>query len=150
MNLKNKDYTFVGIQFALFFIYVFNIKLWNIHFPKEITTTGLICSLLGAVILVLALLQLNKNLSPFPTPKSNAELIKNGLYKYIRHPIYTGILIMLFGNAIRQESLFKLLITFILLMLFLYKTSYEEKRLENKYADYKAYKKNTGRFFPKL
>ncbi len=150
MKLKYKDYLFVGIQFFLFFIYLFNYAILEIEFPLLVRYIFLSVSIIGGIILTVALLQLNTNLSPFPTPKSNSELIQVGLYKYIRHPIYTGILFMLFGYGIYLNSSSKIIISIILLLLFFYKSSYEEKLLQKKYFDYPKYKKKTGRFLPKL
>jgi len=150
MNLKLKDYLFVGIQFILFFLYLFDIKIFNIDIPRFIQHIFLVITIFGVLILLLALLQLNTNLSPFPTPKSNSQLIQTGLYKYIRHPIYTGILVMLFGYGFYVNSAFKIVITLILLILFFFKSSYEEERLLSKYHNYIEYRKKTGRFSPKI
>jgi len=150
MKLPLKDYLFVGIQFVLFTIYLLKIKLFSFQLPEFITVSGMIICCLGVIILILALLQLNKNLSPFPSPKSNSELIQAGLYKYIRHPIYTGILLMLLGSGVYQISSYKIGITLILSILFYFKSKYEEQKLTLKYSNYTEYEKVTGRFFPKL
>jgi protein-S-isoprenylcysteine O-methyltransferase Ste14 len=150
MKLTLKDYFFVGIQFLLFGFYLFKIKTIAIQIPYFISLTGLVISVTGLLILLLALLQLNSNLSPFPTPKSSAELIQTGLYKFIRHPIYTGIILLLFGYGIYRSSLFKILIALLLFILFYFKSSYEEKLLQTRYSNYSEFKKTRGRFFPKI
>jgi protein-S-isoprenylcysteine O-methyltransferase Ste14 len=150
MKLKTKDFIFVGIQFLLFLIYVFEIKLLSFSLPDFLNIVFLIVSIIGFLIVIVALLQLNKNLSPFPTPKSNSELIQTGLYKYIRHPIYTGIILMTFSYGLYSNSSFKLIISILLLILFYFKSSYEEKMLQNKFSEYSEYKKTVGRFFPKF
>lgn len=108
----------------------------------------MVLGIIGCIILVLALLQLNKNVSPFPTPKDTADLIQNGLYALVRHHIYTGIIILFFGYGIYESSAFKLLITFFLWTLFYFKTQYEEFQLQRKFPEYNAYKSKVGRFFP--
>jgi len=150
MKLKTKDFFFVVIQFVLFIIYLFNFSFLKFSLPKFFNWFSIIIAIIGCFIILIAMLQLNKNLSPFPTPKSNSQLIKTGLYKYIRHPIYTGILFLLFGYGIYMNSLFKIIIAFVLLLLFYFKTSYEEQRLIQKFTDYSEYKKTAGSFFPKL
>jgi len=109
---------------------------------------GVLMAVCGGIIITLALLQLNKNLSPFPTPKESASLLQNGLFKYMRHPIYTGIILLFTGYSVSQNSVYKLLISVFLVLLFYLKSNYEEQRLEQKFPDYKQYKKKTGRFFP--
>lgn len=149
MKINSKDIVLVSIQLVLFILYTIPIGGF-LEFFSWFKTIGLIASIVGFVILVLALLQLNKNLSPFPTPKDNAVLIQNGLYAWVRHPIYTGIIVLFLGYGIYQSSLFKLFITFLLWVLFYFKTQYEELQLQRKFTDYINYKRNKGRFFPKI
>ena len=150
MKLLTKDYFFVGIQFLLFIFYIVNIELFGSYFIINFSEIGLILICCGVLIMCIALLQLNINLSPFPSPKNNSVLIQNGLFKYIRHPVYTGILFNLFGYGLYSQSFYKLSITVVLFILFYYKSVYEEKRLSSKFTIYSGYKKGTGRFFPKF
>jgi protein-S-isoprenylcysteine O-methyltransferase Ste14 len=117
---------------------------------KIIGLTGLVTLIIGVLTVAIALLQLNINLSPFPSPKSNSSLIKTGLYKFIRHPIYTGIILTTFGYGLYTDSFYKILISIGLYILFYFKSEYEEERLTKKFTDYKIYKKSTGRFFPQF
>lgn len=144
-----KDYLFVGIQFILFGMYAFDF-LPKFKLPPFVSYLGLIFAVAGFVMAVLSVLQLNKNLTVFPTPKTNSELITSGLYKFSRHPIYTGLILFTFGYAFFKLSLSKLAISFLLLILFYFKTKYEEMQLEVRFSNYKQYKQNVGRFFPRI
>ncbi|UBB90380.1 isoprenylcysteine carboxylmethyltransferase family protein [Candidatus Kaistella beijingensis] len=149
MIKTSKDYLFVSIQFLLFALYLFDF-LPKFDILVIYTYLGLFFATLGMVISVISLSNLDENLTVFPTPKENSELITNGLYQFSRHPIYTGILLFVFGFAIFWESYYKLLISVLLLILFYLKTLYEEKQLKKKYPNYIHYQKVTGRFFPKI
>jgi protein-S-isoprenylcysteine O-methyltransferase Ste14 len=149
MKINSKDFCLVGIQLVLFVLYTAHVE-WSLEFFSWFKTIGWIAAIIGFLVVVLALLQLNSNLSPFPTPKDNAVLIQNGLYAWVRHPIYTGILLLFLGYGIYLASLFKLLITFLLWLLFYFKTHYEEVQLQRKFFEYKNYKRKTGRFLPKF
>ncbi len=120
----------------------------NLAFNKTVNQLGLIIAILGFFMGLIAVIQLNKNLTPFPTPKASSELINAGLYKYIRHPIYTGIILASVGFGVYRDSLCKLIIGIILWGLFYYKSKYEEKLMIVRYHDYEGYIKKTGRFFP--
>lgn len=150
MKLKAKDYILVGLQLFLFSLFIFEIGIVKFKIPELIRGIAVGMIVTRILILAIALLQLNKNLSPFPTPKTGSQLIQTGLYKFIRHPIYTGILISLFGYSIYSSSIFRLVLTLSLYALFIIKTRYEEKLLLERYDDYASYRKRTGRFFPKV
>jgi protein-S-isoprenylcysteine O-methyltransferase Ste14 len=148
-NRSAKDYWLVGTQFFLFFLFLFPTKfLFKVAAFLQIPS--LILSILGFIIVLIALFDLDKNLTAFPTPKNNSVLITSGLYKYLRHPIYTGILLTVFGYSIYSASIPRLIISLLLLILFYFKTNYEEYKLSQKYPDYSAYKARTGRFIPNL
>ena len=149
--LKNvKDYVFVAIQLLLLCIYIFPIDIIQVDLPVWLKYIGLIFSLISLLLAVSAVLQLNTNLSPFPTPLSSGRLITNGVFRIARHPIYTGIFGICVGYGIYSDSLYKFLISVALLLLFYYKSEYEEELLMFKYPTYSDYKKRTGRFFPKF
>ncbi len=150
MKLRAKDYILVALQGIIFIAYLLDFAIFDIVIPFTFRAFGLVIGIFGVLILILSILQLNKNLSPFPTPKANSQLIQNGLYKYERHPIYTGVLLIFTGYALYSASLYKMAITILLLIVFIIKSTYEEKKLMERFSNYKTYKKQTGRFFPKL
>ena len=150
MRLRFKDYFLVGIQLILFALYYFDFGMLRLSFPEFIKDASLFITFLGILILFLAILQLNRNLSPFPTPKSGGKFVQNGLYKYIRHPIYTGILVCLAGYAVFSASGFRFLVCLCLYVLFSMKIVYEEKLLLKKFSEYEKYRDKTGKFFPKI
>ena len=150
MKRNPKDIFFVGIQLILFVVYLFRISKIDFVAPNWLQLIGLFLSVVGIIISIAALITLNKNLSPYPTPKEGAELIQAGIYKFIRHPIYTGILFFTFGFSMYSENALRLIIFFSLLILFRFKAAYEEKLLQDKYSNYTDYKKTTGMFLPKI
>ncbi len=145
-----KDYSLVGIQLLLFILYYLDLDLLEFYLPALFLSISLGLSVFGGLLVLLAMLQLSKNLSPFPSPKKNSELVQTGLYKYVRHPIYTGILISSFSFALATASGYRILITILLYILFMVKSEYEERLLMERYKEYESYMKKTGRFFPKI
>ncbi len=149
MKLKQLDFFFVLMQFFLFLGYILEIELLMYKSYQLVSVIGIVITIIGVLVSITALLQLNKNLFPFPTPKEGTSLIKNGLYKYVRHPIYTGILATLLGYSIYSGSGYKFIIFLLLYILFFYKSIYEEKQLSIVFKEYVKYKTDTGRFSPK-
>ncbi|WP_281778137.1 methyltransferase family protein [Croceibacter atlanticus] len=149
MKKTNSDYLYVGIQFMLFAVYIIQVTVITFASGTILNLIGIILITLGILMGLLSVIQLNKNLSPFPTPITGGKLIETGLYKYIRHPIYTSILSTLLGYGLYSGSGYKILITITLLVLFFYKSKYEEKKLSSVFSEYPEYVKKTGRFLPK-
>ncbi|QDO94602.1 DUF1295 domain-containing protein [Formosa sediminum] len=141
-----KDYLFVGLQLILLFIYILPINLIRFNLINGLYYFSILLMLLGFSLSGIALLQINTKLSPFPTPKLNTTLHTNGAFKMSRHPIYTGILAITIGYGLYTTSLFKLLLAFLLLVLFYFKSKYEEQLLIKKFPEYAAYKRKTRRF----
>lgn len=143
-----KDYLFVSIQFLLFALFVF-VPHRSIYESTIITNFwGITLILGGIIVMILSFIALNKNLSAFPTPLDNAELIQVGVYKKIRHPIYTSILMLTLGYSLFTTNAPQFITFALLLVLFYFKSSYEELLLNKKYSNYSIYKQKTGRFLP--
>ena len=106
--------------------------------------------MMGVVIAALAGMKLGPNLTPLPIPKAEGELITGGFYSYIRHPIYTGVLLAAAGVVVFQASLAHIIGFLLLGGVLTVKALGEERMLAEKYEGYTEYISATGRFFPKL
>lgn len=146
--IPKKDKIFVGIQFLLFAIYF--IPIFSIPIPDSIQYVGLAFVVMGIMIAGISLLQLNTNLTPFPTPKDASVLVTNGIFKFIRHPVYSGVLLIAFGYALYCGSLWKIAVSAALWLLLYSKSRYEESILADRFPAYHEYCRVTPRFFPFL
>jgi protein-S-isoprenylcysteine O-methyltransferase Ste14 len=80
------------------------------------------------------------------------KFVATGTYKYVRNPMYLGVLLIFVGYALIYHSL-SVLILSLLLFLFahLVVVFVEEPALKNKFGvDYINYKKRVGRWLPKI
>lgn len=150
MKKTRLDYIYVGIQFVLFAVYSIPVTILSFSSGLVLKILGVSLFTLGVLMGLLSVIQLNKNLSPFPTPIAGGQLIETGLYKYIRHPIYTSILFTLSGYGLYRGEGYKICITFVLFILFFFKSKYEEKKLSLVFSDYPGFIKRTSRFLPKI
>ncbi|TXF87045.1 isoprenylcysteine carboxylmethyltransferase family protein [Neolewinella aurantiaca] len=143
---KTKDYFFVGIQLLIFGAYALGFRALSFSLPSVFGYVGLFLAFSGLCTGVLALLQMKTSFSPFPTPTAAGELVTSGLFAWSRHPIYTSILLVAFGFALYSGSGYRMLIGLALLVLFFFKSSYEEELLSARFTKYADYKKKTSRF----
>jgi len=104
----------------------------------------------GIVITIWAAILLGPNLTPLPKPKPSGEFIQSGLYRFVRHPIYFGVILVCFGWAGIEQTLYTLVLAIILLIFFDLKSRQEEIWLTEKFSEYDVYKQNTKKLIPFL
>lgn len=143
---KNKDYIFLGLQIALFVAYLLPVRLGSIDVSQDFKILFRLIAFMGLTFSLLALISFDYLLSPFPSPKKNATLKTTGVYKWSRHPIYTGLILFLFAWACSNGNYYQLIIASAFFVLIHQKARYEEQLLANKFKAYKAYKKQTRMF----
>ena len=119
-------------------------------FSFFLTAFSIVLLLAGFVILGLSALALGKSLTAHPIPGKNAVLVTDGLYRYVKHPIYSGLLLVALGLTIAGGFFPHVLFLIALTFLLNYKASFEEALLAKSYAGYAEYSKKTGRFVPRL
>ena len=77
------------------------------------------------------------------------EVLSTGAFRYVRHPLYLGSILIYFGLMVSTASLFCLALLVLIALFYNYIADYEEKLLEVKWGqDYIAYKKKTGKWIP--
>ena len=80
------------------------------------------------------------------------RLVVEGLHRYVRNPMYIGVLLMVLGQAVFFRSSRIALYAAVLWLLFhLFVLFYEEPTLARQFgADYEAYRKKVPRWLPKM
>lgn len=149
-NTKVKDIIFLAIQFLILFLFVVTPNFSTFLFPKFIFWIGLAVSTIGISLIIIASITLGNSLSPYPTPSPRNKLITHGIFAYSRHPIYTGILILLLGLCLITGGVSRFILLIAAIILFHKKAAYEENQLMKIYPEYKMYKNKTGKFLPGL
>ena len=118
--------------------------------PDGVIIVGEAIQLVGIIILILSLYDLRKSLTALPMPTKKGQLQVHGLYRYVRHPMYVGVLALSLGVAVAGNTWQHYLLFAALYALFHYKARYEETLLVAAYPGYKAYMQKTPRFIPRL
>ncbi|MBI2327320.1 isoprenylcysteine carboxylmethyltransferase family protein [Candidatus Curtissbacteria bacterium] len=104
---------------------------------------------LGAGILVAGFFNIGiKSYSPYPEPREGRTFQQKGLYRYVRHPMYTGMVVMGLGLVLSQLRLESFLIWLFLIYVLNLKADMEEVMLIAKHPEYADYKNKTKKFIP--
>ena len=104
---------------------------------------GIALTVAGAAVAIVARAVLGRNWSGRPTIKEDHELVRNGPYAFVRHPIYTGLLVSAIGTSIAFGHVRNLLALPLLLLGFWLKLQAEEGLLFQAFGDeYLAYRRS--------
>ena len=109
---------------------------------EELVYTGLAISAAGVVLWTLSMLTLGPSLAVLP---GTDRLVTRGVYRYIRHPIYAGIVLTLSGLFLACGSKICLVYVFtVVIPLNLFRAQAEEKALHQQLGDvYQQYRAST-------
>lgn len=117
----------------------------SLPWPGWVSSLGVAVFAGGAVQSLLGLQHLGANLTPYPEPLSGARLVALGVYRWVRHPIYGGIVMMILGAALFRLSAWTLLVGLAAGVFFWMKARFEERRLMEHYPGYAAYRSQVRR-----
>jgi protein-S-isoprenylcysteine O-methyltransferase Ste14 len=105
----------------------------------------------GIAFAIWARFYIGQNWSGAVTVKVGHELIRGGPYRWVRHPIYSGILLALFGTAVARRQLIGFIAVAFFLIGFLIKSRIEEQLMRKTFGDqYVEYSRSTGALVPRL
>ncbi|MBM3234176.1 DUF1295 domain-containing protein [Candidatus Pacearchaeota archaeon] len=105
---------------------------------------GILIIIFGIILILLTYIQIKKH---FLRARG---IVKNGLYKYSRHPMYLGIIIFFIGLIFLVPSFYIFIYSLVAIIFMIWQAYEEEKFLEKKFLKYKNYKKETGMIIPKI
>ena len=130
------------LVFLQFFIISLHFFQWDFIPQKQIIQVSSLSYLVGFLIIIIALIillvaikDLGRNLSPFPRPINNSNLVTTGIYRFTRHPMYYSLISISFGVFITKLSIYYLFLSISLGLIIKFKISLEEKYLNNKFKN---------------
>ena len=135
------------LVFLQFFIISLHFFKWEFIPEKQIIQVtpfssfiGFLIIIIAFIILLVAIKDLGRNLSPFPRPINNSNLVTTGIYRFTRHPMYYSLILISFGVFIIKPSIYYLFLTTSLGLIIKFKIALEEQYLKNKFKNYVIYK----------
>ena len=97
-----------------------------------------------------AALHLGRGLTASPLPNGATDLVTRGPYQFVRHPMYTSVILLGIGMSVRSGSLIVAVAFVALVALFFVKSRWEELHLADTFPGYSRYMASTGRFVPRF
>jgi protein-S-isoprenylcysteine O-methyltransferase Ste14 len=149
MRQRGAAVAVVAVQAVLLLAFFLSPRREDWPLPAWLRLAGSTLVIAGGLVLVAAALNLGRSLTPLPTPAGRGTLRTGGLYRFVRHPIYTGLLALVFGGALTARSAVRLALALALLALLLWKARWEETMLRSRYPAYDDYARRTPRFLPR-
>lgn len=92
--------------------------------------------LLGVALGIWAVRSLGENnWSVYPTPNEGSSISATGAYKYVRHPMYTALILFFLPVALRADGWFSWILYGVLVFTLFVKILFEERQLIKKHAE---------------
>lgn len=104
----------------------------------------------GIVLAIVSSRTLGSALTPTPVPVPDAGLRTDGPYRWVRHPIYSAILLAALGIVIAVGSSWTVAAAVALTLFFVAKSRWEDRLLEAQYGDtWREWAARTGALVPR-
>ena len=120
------------------------------NWPLSSITTVFASALtwIGLALIVWAVLVFGRGVTPSPLPSEKAQLRTRGPYRWIRHPMYTGVIVLMAGSALGRRDWIAAALWVVLIIFFLAKMRWEERRLVETYPAYGSYREAVPALIP--
>lgn len=123
----------------------------SVGVPWGLRLTGVVVSIGSLPLLVWVFRSLQGNVTPTSATRADHELVTNGPYHWIRHPLYTFAMAFWVGICLLAANWLLILLLAMAFLGVILRTPLEEERLIDEFGDeYRGYIERTGRFFPRL
>jgi protein-S-isoprenylcysteine O-methyltransferase Ste14 len=152
LSIKYKRYHGIARFFAfesVLILVLLNLKVWFVKPFSLLQIASWILLLLSIYVVTTGYLLLKRKGKPDSNFENTSMLVKSGIYKYIRHPLYLSIFLLGTGVALKNPSIIQLILGTINLVAVFITARIEENEMIAKFADeYRLYMTETKMFIP--
>lgn len=166
-NTFQSCFPYYRIGYNVFNVLLFLALVYNqFSLPQELLfPPSMVLKILGAIVFLLGVVVLNIAFSSFnkrefigleqlneikqPAIIAEKKLVKSGLYGYVRHPLYFGVILMLLGAVLFLPNVPMLLFVMVSLVYLPIGVILEERKLVAEFgAQYQTYQREVKMLFP--
>ncbi len=148
-RIQRTGWLLVAVQFVLFAAVLFLPR--RAQTSEWLLIVGGVLAVAGVVVVGLAFVRLGGALTPTPVPLPGAGLRTDGMYGRVRHPIYSGILLIALGIVAAIGSWWTLAWFVVLVVFFVSKSRWEDQLLAESYGvQWQEWAVRTGGLFPRF
>lgn len=152
MSTEEKSRAYAAAQSLVFVLFALAVLVnrgpWLIRTDGTARIAGTALGLAGLLLMVVAIVNLRRVIQIAPSPREGGHLVTSGVYGYFRHPIYTGIVLIVIGLFLRQPSVPVAVAAVVVIAFLAAKVRFEESLLLARYSDYAAYRTRSWGLVP--
>ncbi|QSO47344.1 methyltransferase family protein [Alicyclobacillus mengziensis] len=139
----------IGMYVLILISFIFSVQKLG-ELPNWIKYAGYILMVVGMVIRYAAIIQLGRFFSPVVGVVTDQEIVHSGLYRWIRHPSYTGGWLTAIGIGLGLQTWWGVVFCGVgLLLIYVYRIRIEERALIQHFGEkYLNYIRSTKKMFP--
>jgi protein-S-isoprenylcysteine O-methyltransferase Ste14 len=121
---------------------------WTFPSSRACSVVGGTLMLAGGAFFLAGFVRLGPGLTPLPYPKESGRLIQDGPYAVVRHPMYSGGLLLAVGWALLIHGWLTLGYVVLLFLFLDWKSRREEQWLQQRYPTYAQYRRRVRKLVP--
>lgn len=117
---------------------------------EAVLTSAYLLMIVGAglSLMIVSAIQLGRSYSSLTQPRASGVFVRRGIYRYVRHPIYTGFMIVSLAFLLSRPTLPVGAAYLLIVLVTNVRAAMEERLLEEKYPEYPEYRRSTKRYIP--
>lgn len=137
----------VSVQFACLIALLFVPGSGMVAFQRLLAARLLVAA--AGLVLAIAFINLRESVTVFPEPRDNVPFITTGIYAYVRHPMYLGVLLFGASMVCTKWTALAAALWCVLCIDLILKHRYEDRLLAAKWPEAALYQASVGALLPK-
>ena len=141
-------YVFFAFESLLALLFV-NMGFWAVHVMSWYQIMSWFFLVVSAFIAISGFYSLKKYGKPIDEWENTTVLIDRGIFRYMRHPLYSSLILLVIGILLKRITVLPLVIGCICIVFLVTASLVEERENLKKFSDaYTTYKRTTTRYIP--